>query len=45
MSMIDPNLPLIDLHRHLEGSIRLETIIDLGHQHNFQLPGWDVEAI
>ena len=45
MSMIDPNLPLIDLHRHLEGSIRLETIIDLGRQHNLQLPGWDVESI
>lgn len=45
MSMIDPNLPLIDLHRHLEGSIRLETIINLGRQHNLQLPGWDVEAI
>ena len=45
MSMIDPNLPLIDLHRHLDGSIRLDTIIDLGRQHNLQLPGWDVESI
>ena len=45
MSMIDPNLPLIDLHRHLDGSIRLETIIDLGRQHDIQLPAWDVESI
>jgi adenosine deaminase len=43
--MIDPNLPLIDLHRHLDGSIRLETIIDLGRQHNLKLPAWDVESI
>ncbi|MFC1922205.1 adenosine deaminase [Chloroflexota bacterium] len=43
--MIDPNLPLIDLHRHLEGSIRLETIIDLGRKHNLHLPGWDIESI
>lgn len=28
--MIDKTLPLIDLHRHLDGSIRLETILDLG---------------
>jgi adenosine deaminase len=45
MTMIDPNLPLIDLHRHLDGSIRLETIIDLGRQHNLKLPAWDVESI
>jgi adenosine deaminase len=30
MTMFDPKLPLIDLHRHLDGSIRLETILDLG---------------
>ena len=45
MSMIDPNLPLIDLHRHLDGSIRLETIIDLGRQHDIQLPAWDVKSL
>ena len=27
--MIDPGLPLIDLHRHLDGNVRLETILDL----------------
>ena len=31
--------PLIDLHRHLDGSVRLETILDLGRQHNIPLPG------
>jgi len=43
--MIDPSLPLIDLHRHLDGSIRLETILDLGRQHNLPLPAWDVETL
>ena len=43
--MIDPNIPLIDLHRHLDGSIRLETILDLGRQHNLELPAWDVEGL
>jgi adenosine deaminase len=42
MSVLDPSLPLIDLHRHLDGNIRLETILDLGRQHNLQLPAWNV---
>jgi adenosine deaminase len=40
--MIDPALPLIDLHRHLEGSIRLETILDVGREHSLSLPAWEV---
>jgi adenosine deaminase len=43
--MIDPALPLIDLHRHLDGSVRLETILDLGHKHNLPLPANDVEGL
>jgi len=43
--MIDPKFPLIDLHRHLDGSVRLETILDLGRQHNLSLPAWDVEGL
>ena len=27
---IDPQLPLIDLHRHIDGSVRLTTILELG---------------
>ncbi len=42
---IDPSLPLIDLHRHLDGSLRLETILDLGREHNLPLPAWDVEGL
>jgi len=43
--MIDPNFPLIDLHRHLDGNVRLETILELGRQHNLPLPVWDLEGL
>lgn len=43
--MIDPALPLIDLHRHLDGNIRLETILELGQMHNLPLPATDVEGL
>jgi adenosine deaminase len=43
--VIDPTVPLIDLHRHLDGNVRLETILDLGRQHNLSLPAWDVEGL
>src|SRR3982751_3906260 len=43
--VIDPALPFIDLHRHLDGSVRLETIIDLARQNNIELPGTTVEEI
>ena len=43
--MIDPGFPLIDLHRHLDGSTRLQTVLDLGRQHNLPLPAWDLEGL
>jgi adenosine deaminase len=43
--IIDPALPFIDLHRHLDGSVRLETILELGRQHNIPLPGKTVEEL
>lgn len=43
--MIDRNLPLIDLHRHLDGNVRLETILDLGRKHNVALPAWTLEEL
>jgi len=43
--MIDPTFPLIELHRHLDGNVRLETILDLGRQHNLPLPAWDVAGL
>ena len=42
---IDHNLPVIDLHRHLDGNVRLETILELGRQHNLPLPAMDVEGL
>ncbi len=44
-SYIDPRLPLIDLHRHLDGSIRLETIIELAQEQGIDLPAYDVESL
>ncbi len=43
--MIDPSLPLIDLHRHLDGSVRLQTILDLGREHHLPLPAGDIEGL
>ena len=36
--MINPQLPLLDLHRHLDGNIRPKTIWQLAQQHNIDLP-------
>ncbi|WP_434524773.1 adenosine deaminase [Photorhabdus asymbiotica] len=43
--MIDIQLPLTDLHRHLDGNIRPATILDLAHQHNIQLPANNLELL
>jgi adenosine deaminase len=43
--MVDPNLPLIDLHRHLEGNIRLESILELGEKHNLPLPARNLDGL
>jgi adenosine deaminase len=37
--------PLIDLHRHLDGSVRLETILDLGKKHGIPLPADTLEGL
>lgn len=36
--MITKNLPLTDLHRHLDGNIRTQTILDLGTKFGVKLP-------
>jgi adenosine deaminase len=43
--VIDSSLPLVELHRHLDGNIRLQTILELGRQHNIPLPAWEVESL
>src|SRR5436853_3355343 len=44
-STIDPQLPLIDLHRHLDGSVRLGTILELGKKHGVKLPATTLEEL
>jgi adenosine deaminase len=43
--MIDRSLPLIDLHRHLDGSVRIETLLDLARVHGVTLPARDVPGL
>ncbi|WP_065356927.1 adenosine deaminase [Kluyvera georgiana] len=43
--MIDTNLPLTDVHRHLDGNIRAQTILDLGRQFNLSLPASTLETL
>ena len=43
--MIDHTLPLVELHRHLDGSIRLETILDLAEQHGIALPATTIAGL
>jgi adenosine deaminase len=39
------NLPKIDLHRHLEGSLRVETLTEIAQEHGIELPSYDVEKL
>lgn len=43
--MIDTNLPLTDIHRHLDGNIRAQTILDLGRQFNIPLPAQTLDTL
>ncbi|WP_202304301.1 adenosine deaminase [Dryocola clanedunensis] len=43
--MIVTSLPLTDLHRHLDGNIRAQTILDLGRQYNLSLPADSIDAL
>lgn len=37
--------PLVELHRHLDGNVRLETVLDLGRRHGVELPADDLEGL
>ncbi|MEJ5310295.1 MAG: adenosine deaminase [Anaerolineae bacterium] len=39
------SLPKIDLHRHLEGSLRLNTLAEIALEHGIDLPSYDVEQL
>lgn len=38
-------LPLIDLHRHLDGNVRISTILELAQQHHLPLPAQELHAL
>ena len=37
--------PLVELHRHLDGNVRIGTVLDLARQHGLELPAWTVEEL
>jgi len=39
------DLPLVDLHRHLDGNVRLSTILDVSRQYGLPLPAETVEGL
>jgi len=38
-------LPKVDLHRHLEGSLRLQTLSEIAQEHGIDLPSYDIEYL
>ena len=38
-------LPKVDLHLHLDGSLRAETVLDLAHQQGLALPVWTAAEV
>lgn len=43
--MITKNLPLTDIHRHLDGNIRIETILELGEKFAMELPANTIDTL
>lgn len=40
-----PAIPRIDLHRHLDGNLRLQTCLDLAQQHRVSFPATELDAL
>ncbi len=38
-------LPKVELHRHLEGSVRLSTLIEIALEYGIEMPEYDVETL
>lgn len=39
------HFPLVELHRHLDGNLRLATVLELGREHGLKLPADDLEGL
>ena len=39
------SLPKIELHRHLEGAIRIETLVDIAIKYNIPLPSYELDFL
>jgi len=38
-------MPKVELHRHLEGSMRIETLVDIARSQHITLPSYEVESL
>jgi adenosine deaminase len=38
-------MPKIELHRHLEGSVRLDTLVEIAREYGIEMPEYDVEVL
>ncbi len=48
MKNFDPkynDIPKTEIHCHLEGAIRTQTIIDIAHEYNLKLPAYEVDEL
>jgi adenosine deaminase len=45
LTFILPDFPLVELHRHLDGNVRLETILEIGLRHDLLLPAHTLEGL
>ena len=43
--MIDKSIPLTDIHRHLDGNVRPQTILELGQKYNIELPANNLDDL
>ena len=38
-------LPKVELHRHLEGAIRVETLVEVAEKYDIPMPAYDIEML
>jgi len=44
-SKIMADFPLVELHRHLDGNVRIETILDIAQSHGLETPAKTIEGL